>query len=143
MDVGALNSISHAPSTPTKSESTDQATMDALIIRGGKRLTGRIEVSGAKNAALPVMAATLLAPGVHTIRNVPLLADTRTMAQVLEKLARKYERLTKRIEELDGTLMDGIAAIVGDEKRAAVDRTRDARAWRATFETSSLNMRSK
>ena len=91
MDVGALNSISHAPSTPTKSESTDQATMDALIIRGGKRLTGRIEVSGAKNAALPVMAATLLAPGVHTIRNVPLLADTRTMAQVLEQLGARVE----------------------------------------------------
>ena len=91
MDVGALNSISHAPSTPTQSESTDQATMDALIIRGGKRLTGRIEVGGAKNAALPVMAATLLAPGVHTIRNVPLLADTRTMAQVLEQLGARVE----------------------------------------------------
>ncbi|MGH7740387.1 MAG: UDP-N-acetylglucosamine 1-carboxyvinyltransferase [Candidatus Eiseniibacteriota bacterium] len=65
--------------------------MDALIIRGGKRLTGRIEVSGAKNAALPVMAATLLAPGVHTIRNVPLLADTRTMAQVLEQLGARVE----------------------------------------------------
>jgi UDP-N-acetylglucosamine 1-carboxyvinyltransferase len=91
MDVGALNSISHAPSTPTQSENTQQATMDALIIRGGKRLTGRIEVSGAKNAALPVMAATLLAPGVHTIRNVPLLADTRTMAQVLEQLGARVE----------------------------------------------------
>jgi len=91
MDVGALNSISHAPSTPTQSENTEQATMDALIIRGGKRLTGRIEVSGAKNAALPVMAATLLAPGVHTLRNVPLLADTRTMAQVLEQLGARVE----------------------------------------------------
>jgi UDP-N-acetylglucosamine 1-carboxyvinyltransferase len=91
MDVGALNSVSHAPSTPTQPESTEQATMDALIIRGGKRLTGRIEVSGAKNAALPVMAATLLAPGVHTLRNVPLLADTRTMAQVLEQLGARVE----------------------------------------------------
>jgi UDP-N-acetylglucosamine 1-carboxyvinyltransferase len=91
MDVGALNSITHAPATPAHSESTEQATMDALIIRGGKRLTGRIEVSGAKNAALPVMAATLLAPGVHTLRNVPLLADTRTMAQVLEQLGARVE----------------------------------------------------
>ena len=60
--------------------------MDALVIRGGRKLQGRVEISGAKNAALPVMAATLLAPGVHILRNVPLLSDTRTMANVLEVL---------------------------------------------------------
>lgn len=60
--------------------------MDALIIRGGNRLSGRVEISGAKNAALPLMAATLLTPGVHTLRNMPLLSDTRTMARVLETL---------------------------------------------------------
>jgi UDP-N-acetylglucosamine 1-carboxyvinyltransferase len=65
--------------------------MDALIIRGGRKLSGRVDVSGAKNAALPVMAATLLAPGVHTLRNVPLLSDTRTMARVLEKLGARIE----------------------------------------------------
>lgn len=65
--------------------------MDALIIRGGRKLSGRVEISGAKNAALPVMAATLLAPGVHTIRNVPLLSDTRTMAKVLEVLGARVE----------------------------------------------------
>jgi UDP-N-acetylglucosamine 1-carboxyvinyltransferase len=91
MDVGALNPIRHAPSTPAQADSTEQATMDALIIRGGRRLTGRVEVSGAKNAALPVMAATLLAPGVHTLRNVPLLSDTRTMARVLEQLGARVE----------------------------------------------------
>ena len=60
--------------------------MDSLIVRGGNRLSGRVEVSGAKNAALPLMAATLLTPGVHTLRNMPLLSDTRTMARVLETL---------------------------------------------------------
>ena len=74
--------------TPT--ESTPR-TMDALIIRGGQRMNGRVEVSGAKNAALPVMAATLLAPGVHTLRNVPELSDTRTMARVLEQLGARVE----------------------------------------------------
>ena len=63
--------------------------MDALIIRGGQRLSGRVTVSGAKNAALPLMAATLLTPGVHTLRNMPLLSDTRTMARVLETLGAK------------------------------------------------------
>jgi UDP-N-acetylglucosamine 1-carboxyvinyltransferase len=91
MDVGALNPIRHAPSTPTHTDSAEQVIMDALVIKGGRRLTGRVEVSGAKNAALPVMAATLLAPGVHTLRNVPLLSDTRTMARVLEQLGARVE----------------------------------------------------
>jgi UDP-N-acetylglucosamine 1-carboxyvinyltransferase len=65
--------------------------MDALVIRGGRPLSGRVEISGAKNAALPLMAATLLAPGVHTLRNVPLLSDTRTMARVLQKLGARVE----------------------------------------------------
>ena len=72
-------------------ETTPTGKMDALVIQGGKQLSGRVEISGAKNAALPVMAATLLAPGVHTLRNVPLLSDTRTMAQVLEKLGARVE----------------------------------------------------
>ena len=91
MDVGALNTISHAPFTPTSADFAEQLIMDTLVIQGGHRLTGRVEVSGAKNAALPVMAATLLAPGVHTIRNVPLLSDTRTMARVLEQLGARVE----------------------------------------------------
>ena len=45
-------------------------TMDALVIRGGRKLTGTVEISGAKNAALPVMAATLLAPGVQDRKSV-------------------------------------------------------------------------
>ncbi|MCC6348936.1 MAG: UDP-N-acetylglucosamine 1-carboxyvinyltransferase [Candidatus Eisenbacteria bacterium] len=60
--------------------------MDALVIQGGRPLHGRVAVSGAKNAALPVMAATLLAPGVHRLRNCPQLADTRTFGRVLETL---------------------------------------------------------
>ncbi|HTR96603.1 MAG TPA: UDP-N-acetylglucosamine 1-carboxyvinyltransferase [Candidatus Acidoferrales bacterium] len=60
--------------------------MDALVIHGGRKLSGRVAMSGAKNAALPVMAATLLAPGVHRLRNVPRLLDTHTFARVLETL---------------------------------------------------------
>src|SRR5262245_17769040 len=65
---------------------TSKASMDALLIQGGRKLAGRVAISGAKNAALPVMAATLLARGVHRLRNVPVLADTKTMARVLEQL---------------------------------------------------------
>ncbi len=75
-----------APPFSTADKATEKAPMDALVIQGGRRLSGRVAISGAKNAALPVMAATLLAPGVHKLRNVPDLRDTRTFAAVLGKL---------------------------------------------------------
>ena len=65
--------------------------MDKLLITGGLPLEGAVPISGAKNAALPIMAATLLASGVHTLRNVPRLRDTRTFARVLELLGAKVE----------------------------------------------------
>ena len=90
MDVGARSHASLAPKT-SAADATATPHMDALVIQGGRKLQGRVTVSGAKNAALPVMAATLLAPGTHTLRNVPALADTRTMARVMEQLGAKIE----------------------------------------------------
>lgn len=60
--------------------------MDAFVINGGKRLRGSIEVNGAKNAALPIMAACVLCEGEVVLRGVPDLADVRTMEQLLRKL---------------------------------------------------------
>ena len=60
--------------------------MDKLIIRGGKRLKGTVEISGAKNAALPIMAATLLASGEHHLASVPHLRDISTMGRLLADL---------------------------------------------------------
>jgi len=60
--------------------------VDKLRITGGRPLEGTVRISGAKNAALPVMAATLLASGVHRLRNVPRLRDTQTFCRVLETL---------------------------------------------------------
>jgi UDP-N-acetylglucosamine 1-carboxyvinyltransferase len=57
--------------------------MDKLRIEGGHRLNGRLAVSGAKNAALPIMAASLLTDAELTLDNLPVLADTRTMARLL------------------------------------------------------------
>jgi UDP-N-acetylglucosamine 1-carboxyvinyltransferase len=57
--------------------------MDKLIIHGGRRLKGSVCVSGAKNAALPCMAAAILADGEHVLRNMPHVADIRTMAKLL------------------------------------------------------------
>jgi len=90
MDVVSVRSESRTLD-PVSAETARPQTMDALTIRGGRRLSGRVPVSGAKNAALPLMAATLLTPGVHTLRNMPLLRDTRTMARVLQTLGARVE----------------------------------------------------
>ena len=66
--------------------------MEKLIIEGGKPLYGEIPISGAKNAALPLIAATILAPGSHTLQNVPDLRDTRTILSLLEELGATWRR---------------------------------------------------
>lgn len=66
--------------------------MDRLRINGGKRLEGVARISGAKNAALPMLAATLLADGEHTVTNVPDLADVRTMLRLLGRIGAYGER---------------------------------------------------
>lgn len=66
--------------------------MEKLIIEGGRPLYGEVKISGAKNAALPLMAATLLAPGRHILRNMPDLRDTRTFIRLMENLGVKSER---------------------------------------------------
>ncbi len=60
--------------------------MDKLVIEGGHRLKGTVEISGAKNAALPLMAASLLASGVSRPHRLPGLVDIKTMGKLLEKL---------------------------------------------------------
>jgi UDP-N-acetylglucosamine 1-carboxyvinyltransferase len=60
--------------------------MDKIVINGGKRLKGEVRVSGAKNAALPILASAILARGTSVFRNVPKLMDVRTMAKLLRIL---------------------------------------------------------
>jgi UDP-N-acetylglucosamine 1-carboxyvinyltransferase len=60
--------------------------MDRLRIRGGNPLHGEIPISGAKNAALPLMAAALLSADGLTLKNVPDLADIASMSALLEVL---------------------------------------------------------
>ena len=60
--------------------------MDKLIVKGGNRLEGEIRISGAKNAVLPIMAATLLADTPVTIRNIPHLHDVTTTMELLGRM---------------------------------------------------------
>ncbi|MES9848335.1 MAG: UDP-N-acetylglucosamine 1-carboxyvinyltransferase, partial [Candidatus Thiodiazotropha sp.] len=57
--------------------------MDKLIIRGGTPLSGEVRIAGAKNAALPILAATLLSDGPMRVGNVPHLHDITTTMELL------------------------------------------------------------
>ncbi|RMG68239.1 MAG: UDP-N-acetylglucosamine 1-carboxyvinyltransferase [Calditrichaeota bacterium] len=79
--------------------------MDKFVVEGGYPLEGEVEVSGSKNAALPIMAATLLAPGKYRIFNVPRLRDVRTMAHLLRIIGAKVD-IADHTLEIDTTLAD-------------------------------------
>jgi len=66
--------------------------LDKIVVEGGVPLRGSVDVSGAKNAALPIIAATLLAEGDHAVRNVPDLADVRTLGRLLGHMGCQVER---------------------------------------------------
>ncbi len=83
--------------------------MEKLIIEGGYPLYGSVAISGAKNAALPLMAATLLAPGLHTLHNVPDLRDTRTMLKLLEILGAQWERVGQTVR-INSDRLTGVEA---------------------------------
>jgi UDP-N-acetylglucosamine 1-carboxyvinyltransferase len=63
--------------------------MDKIVIRGGERLIGDVEVSGSKNATLPIFTASLLAEGTNLFHNIPYLMDVRTIIKVLRNLGVK------------------------------------------------------
>ncbi len=65
--------------------------MERFFVEGGNRLCGEVEVSGAKNAALKLIAAALLTPGRTVLRNVPRIKDVNTMLAVLEGLGARSE----------------------------------------------------
>lgn len=73
--------------------------MESLLIKGGTSLRGEVTISGAKNAVLPIMAATLLSAEPCVVRNVPQLSDVRFMGEILSSLGAsvKFEGDTLRI----------------------------------------------
>lgn len=77
--------------------------MAKILIQGGKPLNGSIRVSGAKNAALPVMAATLLSTEPVILKNVPDLNDVNTMARVLQALGVNWKKLEDGVYSFDAS----------------------------------------
>ena len=79
--------------------------MDKLQITGGTRLHGEVKISGAKNAALPIMAATLLGEGVSFIANVPHLKDVTTMIQLLANMGVDLSINEQQTVEVDASVL--------------------------------------
>jgi len=65
--------------------------MEKLIIDGGTPLKGRVKISGSKNAALPILAATVVYPNKYSLNNIPDIQDVRTMLELLKILGAKYK----------------------------------------------------
>src|SRR4030067_330268 len=80
--------------------------MDRIIIRGGERLIGEVEVSGSKNASLPIFAASLLTEGENVFENVPKLRDIQTIIKVLRNLGVKV-RGEDKVYRIDATEITG------------------------------------
>lgn len=90
-----------------------------FIIRGGKKLKGEIEVRGAKNSALKVLAASLLFGNSITVKNIPLIEDVSRISELLEELGVKVEKKNGRFLKINAQNLSG-----SDLKKDAAERLR-------------------
>jgi len=74
-----------------------------MLIKGGNRLNGTVQINGAKNAALPIMAATLLANSTHSFENIPDISDVWSMSEILSSLGAEVKRTEDGILRIDTT----------------------------------------
>ena len=86
-----------------------QRLMDKLVIYGNKPLNGTVDISGAKNAVLPMMTAALLTDDITIIHKVPDLRDTRTMIRLLEMIGVGVEFDNETLK-IDGSSVNKLEA---------------------------------
>lgn len=77
--------------------------MDKIIVEGGVRLKGEVEISGSKNAALPIIASTLLTSGINTLHNIPRLKDIDTIKTLLTSLGARIKGGDERTLYIDSS----------------------------------------
>lgn len=80
--------------------------MDIFHIEGPARLSGSVDINGSKNASLPIMAATILAPGKSSLKSVPHLSDISVCGKLLQQLGCKLNRDTNGDLCIDSTVID-------------------------------------
>ena len=71
--------------------------MVKYVVQGGQRLEGAVAISGAKNAAVAILPATLLVDGVCRIENVPDISDVRLLLEILNNMGAKIRRLGRNV----------------------------------------------
>ena len=94
--------------------------MEKLVIHGGTRLKGEVTISGAKNAAVAILPATLLLNGVYTINNIPNISDVKITCDILQDLGAKITWETPNEIIIDTRAVNG--------KKAPIDKTSKFRA---------------
>src|SRR5437763_16484858 len=94
--------------------------MDKIRIHGGHPLSGTIKISGSKNSALPILAATLLTREPCTIRRVPDLSDTNYMLPILKHLGAEVERASGTVTIAAATIESIAPYDVVSRMRASV-----------------------
>ena len=75
--------------------------MDKLVVRGRKRLTGEVTISGAKNAAVAVIPAAVMATGVSVLENLPSIEDVRNICHTIQEMGGKCRFVDKHTLEID------------------------------------------
>lgn len=98
-------------------------TTDRYVVAGGNRLQGKVSISGAKNAALPILAAALLTSGESVIHNTPVIRDVGVMLEILRRLGVRVEELPEGVA--GRTLRIGSGSLASPEVGA--DFTREMR----------------
>ena len=75
--------------------------MEKLVIHGGNRLSGEVEIGGAKNAAVAIIPATLLAQDVCRIENIPNISDVSCMVKILSQMGAQVKYINKHTIEVN------------------------------------------
>ena len=81
--------------------------MEKFVVTGGKPLTGEVAISGAKNAAVGILPATILAGGVCVIENLPNISDVSVSLNILSALGAQVRMLSRNTYEIDTTHLVG------------------------------------
>ena len=81
-------------------------SLEKYIIKGGKPLKGEVVISGAKNAAVAILPATVLANDVCVLENVPDISDIRTEIEILKEMGAKVKRISPSVLEIDTSTLD-------------------------------------
>jgi len=79
----------------------ERAALDKFVIKGGNRLTGEVNISGAKNAAIAIIPAAILADGICRIENVPNITDVSSITRILYDMGAKVRNIDKCTIEID------------------------------------------